>query len=184
MTALLPPNATLLERALEQATARIDDIDTNLRALWSPDDCPEQFLPWLAWALSLDSWSTDWPIEVKRERVRRALEIARKKGTAESVRSVVASFGGSVAIREWWQKDTPAVPHTFDLVLTLSAAALAGQPITAAYVDAVVNEVRRTKPVRSHFTFTQGMTGSANVGVVAVARPFVHARLHGVAAAA
>lgn len=184
MTPLLPPNSTLLERALELATARIEDINTNLRALWSPDDCPEPFLPWLAWALSLDSWSPDWPIEVKRERVRRALEIARRKGTAESVRSVVASFGGSVAIREWWQHDPPAVPHTFDLVLTLSAAALAGQPVTAAYVDAIVAEVRRTKPVRSHFTFTQGMTSAANVGLVAVARPFVYARLHGSASPA
>lgn len=184
MTALLPPNSTLLERALEQATTRIEDILTNLRALWSPDDCPEPFLPWLAWALSLDSWSPDWPIEVKRERVRRALEIARKKGTAESVRSVVASFGGSVAIREWWQKDTPSVPHTFDLVLTLSAAAMAGQPVTAAYVDAIVAEVRRAKPVRSHFTFTQGIAGAADVGVIAVARPFIYARLHGSASAA
>jgi hypothetical protein len=45
---------------------------------------------------------------IKRERVRKAIAIARRKGTAESVRSVVASFGGSVAIREWWQSEPRA----------------------------------------------------------------------------
>jgi phage tail P2-like protein len=44
---------------------------------------------------------------IKRERVRKAIAIARRKGT-ESVRSVVASFGGSVAIREWWQSEPRA----------------------------------------------------------------------------
>jgi hypothetical protein len=58
--------------------------------------------------LSLDNWSTDWPESIKRERVRKAIAIARRKGTAESVRSVVASFGGSVAIREWWQSEPGA----------------------------------------------------------------------------
>lgn len=171
---LLPPNATELERALELATARINDIDTNLRKLWSPDDCPVGLLPWLAWALSLDSWSSDWPEAIKRERVRRALDIARRKGTAQSVRSVVESFGGQVAIREWWQKTPVGEPHTFDLVLTLGSASA---PASAAFVDSVIAEVARTKPVRSHFSFTQGFAAASSVGVPAAARAVTAARL-------
>jgi hypothetical protein len=53
-----------------------------IRAVWSPDDCPLDLLPWLAWGLSLDNWSTDWPESIKRERVRKAIAIARRKGTA------------------------------------------------------------------------------------------------------
>lgn len=172
---LLPPNATNLERALELATARMADIDTNLRKLWSPNLCPVELLPWLAWALSLDSWSSNWPEAVKRERVRRALDIARRKGTAQSVRSVVESFGGQVAIREWWQKSPPGDPHTFELVLTLGSATA---PASAAFVDAVIAEVARTKPVRSHFTFTQGFAAAARIGVLAAARPVITARLN------
>lgn len=176
MTAsLLPPNATAFERALELATARIADIDANLRKLWNPDLCPADLLPWLAWALSLDSWSSSWPDAVKRERVRRALEIARRKGTTQSVRTVVESFGGQVAIREWWQKTPAGTPHTFDLVLTLGSATA---PATAAFVDAVIAEVSRTKPVRSHFTFTQGFAAASRVGVLAAARPVIAARLN------
>lgn len=171
---LLPPNATALERALEAATARMADIDTNLRKLWSPSLCPVELLPWLAWALSLDSWSSDWPEAVKRERVRRALDIARRKGTTQSVRSVVESFGGQVALKEWWQQSPPSDPHTFELVLTLGSATA---PATAAFVDAVIAEVARTKPVRSHFTFTQGLLASATSGVLTAGRVVSHVRL-------
>ncbi|MPT48045.1 MAG: phage tail protein I [Sphingobium sp.] len=175
MTTLSPPNATALDKALEAATARLLDIDTHLRAIWSPTDCPASHLPWLAWALSLDGWDSNWPATLKRERIRRAIAIARRKGTAESVRDVVKSFGGNVAIREWWQMEPRGNPYTFDLLITLSAAA--GMPVTASFVDAVINEVRRTKPVRSHFTFTQGLSADAKIGLRAVARPAIYHRL-------
>jgi phage tail P2-like protein len=114
-----------------------------IRDVWSPDDCPLDLLPWLAWGLSLDNWSTDWPESIKRERVRKAIAIARRKGTAGSVRSVVASFGGSVAIREWWQSEPRGLPHTFSLILNLDSA---GAPASAAFVDQVIAEVNRAKP--------------------------------------
>ena len=174
-TSLLPPNATTPELALEAATTRIDAIKTDIRALWSPDDCPEELLPWLAWSLSLDSWSAGWSETVKRARVRAAIAIARRKGTAESVASVVESFGGAVTLREWWQDGGTGVPHTFDLVLTL--ASMNGRAATAAFVDAVIAEVERTKPVRSHFTFTQGIATGAGLELAAFARPVTYARL-------
>ncbi len=175
MGSLLPPNASALERAIEQATARMTELPVPLRQLVNPDTCPIDLLPYLAWALSLDSWSSDWPDQVKRTRVRRAMEIARSKGTAESVRAVVESFGGGVALREWWQMTPPGEPYTFELIVTLTGAG--GTPASAAFADAVINEVRRTKPVRSHFTFTQGVSLSGQVGVIAAARPTTFRRL-------
>lgn len=175
MTSLLPPNATTLELALEAATTRLDAIATDIRALWSPDDCPEGLLPWIAWSLSLDSWSADWSEAVKRARVRAAIAIARRKGTAESVRSVVESFGGAVTLREWWEKGGSGVPHTFDLALTLSS--MNGVPATAEFVNTVIAEVERTKPVRSHFSFTQGVATRAGLELAAFARPVTYARL-------
>lgn len=178
---VLPENSTPLERGLEQAAALLLDIPTPIRSVWSPDDCPAELLPWLAWGLSLDSWSSDWPEEIKRARVRNAIPIARRKGTAESVRSVVESFGGQVAIREWWQKTPRGEPFTFDLVLNLDRA---GAPASAAFVDAVIAEVHRAKPERAHFTFTQGINAAAQIGLLAVARPLVFARINADAPAA
>jgi len=34
------------------------------------------------------------------------------------------------------------------------------------FVDDVIGEISRTKPVRSHFTFTQGMQASAGIGAL------------------
>lgn len=172
---LLPPTSTALERAVEQATARIADIPIDLPAYaWNPMICPEGHLPFMAWGLSVDEWDENWPIHIRRHRVATALEIQRRKGTVKSVRDVVASFGGGVAIREWWETIPKGEPHTFSLVLNLNQA---GAPATADFVDQVIAEVHRTKPARSHFTFTQGLTASARIGLVAVARPVISARL-------
>jgi phage tail P2-like protein len=171
---LLPPGSTALEGALEQVAAELLQIATPVRSVWSPETCPPALLPWLAWGLSIDNWSSDWPEAVKRARVRNAIPIARRKGTAESVRAAVASFGGSVAIREWWQTVPRGDPHTFALLLNLDQS---GAPASAAFVDQVIAEVIRVKPVRSHFTFTQGLSAAGSVGLIAVARPVIHARL-------
>lgn len=175
MNSLLPPNATALERRLEQVGSAVDTVPVPLRTLWNADTCPLALLPWLAWQLSIDSWKPYWPEAVKRERVRRALEIQRHKGTVESVRTVVESFGGAVELREWFQADPPGVPGTFELWLTLTGEG--GTEATAAFVDDVIAEVSRTKPVSRHFTFTQGVTAAAGIGVAAYARPAVYRRL-------
>ncbi len=172
---LLPPNTSPVERAIEGATARLSDVPVPLRQLADPDTCPLALLPYLAWALSIDTWDSDWPEAVKRNRVRQAIDIQRRKGTASSVRDVVAGFGGSLALREWWQMAPAGDPHTFALVLALEGIVPPARK--AAYVDQVIAEVRRTKPVRSHFTFTQALSATGGLQVVAAARPAVVVRL-------
>lgn len=172
---LLPPNTAPGTRAVAASLARISDVPVPLRTLWNPYTCPAALLPWLAWALSIDAWKSYWPEGVKRERVAQAIAIQRKKGTAQSVRDVVQSFGGSVQLREWWQQQPPGVPHTFDMWLTLTGQG--GAAASAQFVDDVIAEVERTKPVRSHFTFTQGLNAANKVGVFAVARAVIYRRM-------
>lgn len=121
MANLLPPNATPLERRLAETNSAISDLPVPLRALIDPDAIPARLLPWLAWHLGIDTWKDYWPEQIKRARVKAAIPIARKKGTAAAVRAVVASFGANIALREWWQMDPPGPPGTFDLVMTVSA---------------------------------------------------------------
>ncbi|KAG0740036.1 hypothetical protein G6F24_017153 [Rhizopus arrhizus] len=91
---LLPANATRAERALARArVAR--PLPVDITALWDADRCPTALLPWLAWALSVDESKPYCPDPVKRAGVRTAIAIQRRKGTAGSVRDVVAAFGGS-----------------------------------------------------------------------------------------
>ncbi|HAV51582.1 MAG TPA: phage tail protein I, partial [Brevundimonas sp.] len=41
---------------------------------------------------------------------------------------------------------------------------------TARFVEEVIDEVIRTKPVRAHFTFTQGLAAQGGLGLAAAAR--------------
>lgn len=65
---------------------------------------------------------------------------------------MVAAFGGAILLQEWWQK-TP-------------------------FVDDVIVEVRRTKPVRIHFTFTQSVNTNVAITVMTALRPVIYARLN------
>ncbi len=70
MSKLLPQNSTPLERALADAhPAQASQADA-IRALWNPETCPSELLPWLAWTLSVDDWSADWSERQKRDTVK------------------------------------------------------------------------------------------------------------------
>lgn len=169
---LLPPNTTALERHTADTIARISDVPTPLRPLWNPSTCPTELLPWLAWSLGVAAWKPYWSEKIKRERIRQAVEIHRRRGTVQSVRRVVESFGAGVALREWWQTQPAGEPHTFDLIITVRA-----DKNHAELQDDIVAEVYRVKPVRSHFTLIAGIAAGSGIGTAATARPAVYRRL-------
>ena len=175
MSELLPPNSTRTERNLATVAACISDIPSPITRLMNPDTIPAELLPWLAWHMGIDAWKDYWSEQTKRARVRSAIAIARKKGTAAAVREVVAAFGGNIALREWFQMAPPGIPGTFDIVMTVSARD--GVPPTAAYVADIIAEIDRTKPVRAHYTFTQGFGMQGKVAVAAAVRPALYCRL-------
>lgn len=170
---LLPPNATEQELAIEQSTGRVEDVPVPIKTLWNPDTCPVELLPWLAWAMSIDTWKFYWPESVKREHIRQAVALQRKKGTTASVRGVVQSFGGDIALQEWWQTIPKGVPHTFHVSLTVGSSV----PATPEYQQDIIDEITRTKPVRSHFTFDVIQSGQAGLGLQGAARPIIYRRL-------
>lgn len=172
---LLPPNSSRLERAAERSDALLYDLPMIHHTLWNPWTCPAAFLPFLAWSVSVDTWSSEWSEHIKRARIASSFPIQRRKGTAQSIADVVASFGGQVELREWWQQTPQGLPHTFDLLLTLSGQG--GQEATATFIEQVMAAVNRTKPVRSHFTFTQGVNAEAAIGILGVARVLTSTRL-------
>lgn len=110
---LLPTGSSVLEVAAARACADIENIPVPLRRLWNPDTCPVSLLPWLAWAYSVDRWDSEWPEETKREVVRAAFYIHRRKGTIGAVRRVVEPLGYVINVTEWWETRDP--PGTFRL---------------------------------------------------------------------
>lgn len=117
MAALLPGNATELERLAAQALAQIERVPVPLRTLWNPDTCPLAFLPYLAWAFSVDRWSQAWPESAKRAAIKAAYFIHAHKGTIGALRRVVEPLGYLIEVQEWWQEVPSGTPGTFRLVV-------------------------------------------------------------------
>lgn len=114
---LLPGNASELERNAAQALAQIERVPVPLRDLWSPDTCPVELLPYLAWAFSVDRWSPAWPESAKRAAIRSAYFIHSRKGTIGALRRVVEPLGYLIEVREWWEEMPAGVPGTFRLLI-------------------------------------------------------------------
>lgn len=110
---LMPPGSSLLERRLAEACSDISGIDVPLRDLWSPAKCPVWFLPYLAWAFSVDRWDESWAESVKRQVVMDAFYIHQHKGTITAMRRAVQPFGFLIRVIEWWK--TGEAPGTFRL---------------------------------------------------------------------
>lgn len=91
---LLPSNASDLEIALDQATARIGDVPVPIRDLHDPQRTPSAFMPWLAWAWSIDYWDETWSEAQKRAAIAQAYWLHRRKGTLAGVKGAVRLLAG------------------------------------------------------------------------------------------
>lgn len=92
MYSLLPPNATELERRAAAADG-IGSLPVQLRDLWNAEQCPPEFLGYLAWALSVDFWDLATTDERRRALIKGALAWHKKRGTPWAVTQALAAYG-------------------------------------------------------------------------------------------
>ncbi|MEL5513446.1 phage tail protein I [Serratia bockelmannii] len=143
MNSLLPPGSSQLERRAAEACAGISDLSVPLRDLWNPARCPVKFLPYLAWAFSVDRWDEKWTAAEKRKAVTDAFYIHRRKGTVAAIRRVIEAMGFSMSIAEWWEVADPR--GTFRLTIDVNDVGI---------TDEIVRELERligdARPVSRH----------------------------------
>lgn len=125
MTSILPPNASRVEQAVEVLALHVRDLDVPIRHLWNPQTCPSAFLPWLAWAWSVDTWRSDWPEATKRAVIAASPRVHRLKGTAAAVKAAVQAVAGtsSVEVVEWFQPGGSGEPYTARVWADITQAA-------------------------------------------------------------
>ncbi len=114
MSQLLPLNSTPLERAL--ATACDLGVDPEIiRGVADSTRCPVDFLPWLAWAMSVEGWDAAETEEQQRALIRQSIPIHKHKGTVGAIRRVLKAVGVTADYKEWTQIPG-AVPYSFELI--------------------------------------------------------------------
>jgi len=157
-TDLLPVNATKQERALALATARVGSVPVPVGELWDPATCPADLLPWLSYALHVDTWDNGWTEAQKRAIIANSYQTHRVKGSVGAVRRMANSFGTTIVIRDWFQQDPPGDPYTFTATFSVPDC----PPEQKATIIAAIESV---KPVRSvmYSDVVDNVTGSLGV---------------------
>ncbi|HBQ3194740.1 TPA: phage tail protein I [Klebsiella pneumoniae] len=158
-SSLLPPGSSALERRLAQACSGISDLNVPLRDLWNPWKCPAKFLPYLAWAFSVDSWDENWREAEKRAVISEAFWLHQRKGTVATIRRVTEKMGYSLTLEEWWRVADPA--GTFRLEVDIGEIG-----ITRPMLDELNRLINDAKPVSRHIS--QMNIASVTLGPVSV----------------
>ncbi|SXF46403.1 phage tail protein I [Klebsiella variicola] len=152
--------SSLLEQRAAAACAVISDLSVPLRDLWNPWRCPVKFLPYLAWAFSVDRWEETWSETEKRQAVSDAFWIHQRKGTVAAVRRVIETLGYSMTLQEWWEVADPA--GTFRLEIDLNDIG-----ITEPMIKELERIIGDAKPVSRHIsqlTLSTSVNGFAFIG--------------------
>lgn len=100
---LLPDTSTSLEKAMSLAMSRILEMPVPIDTLWNPQTCPAALLPWLAWAFSVDVWSSAWDEQTKRDVIAASPAVHRLKGTRGAVERAVAAVWDGAEVEEWFE---------------------------------------------------------------------------------
>ncbi|HBX7749631.1 TPA: phage tail protein I [Klebsiella pneumoniae] len=157
---LMATGSSLLEQRAAAACASISDLSVPLRDLWNPWKCPATFLPYLAWAFSVDSWDESWNEHEKRTVISESFRIHQHKGTVAAIRRVVENMGYSFSIEEWWEVADPA--GTFRLEVDVNEIG-----ITLRILDELTRLINDAKPVSRHmaqFNISTKVRGNIHVG--------------------
>ncbi|MDG4948722.1 phage tail protein I [Actinobacillus equuli subsp. haemolyticus] len=142
---LLPSNSTLLEKRAAECLQAAVKNPLIIPDLINPNRCPEQLLPYLAWAFSVDKWDEKWSEDVKRIAIKQSFYIHKHKGTISAIKRVIEPIGYLVELKEWWQETPNTEAGTFKLIVEVSENGLSEQ--TYSELVRLIDDV---KPVSRH----------------------------------
>lgn len=111
---LLPSSASTFDRQLASMGDRLKALPTELHHLWDPYRTPSDFLPFLAWAVSVDDWNTEWTESQKREVVANSKSIHERKGTIGAIEQAIQNLGYTIDIIELQRTLGQSYHHQID----------------------------------------------------------------------
>ena len=156
----LPSNATLPQRLLAATeAARADLIDPAIDELWDPLTCPAEFLPWLAWALSVDVWNEGWPEETRRKVIAASPMVHRLKGTKAAVVRALEALNLRPVITEWWEQAPNGRRGTFLIDVLVNVQIFDDEPdlLNGRIQADAIAVVRASRPKSRYFDFRLGV---------------------------
>ena len=159
---LLPNNSRPLERELATLTARIETIPAPFEQIWNADNCPADYLPFLAFAWSVDEWNDAWSIETQRSVIRNSIWVHQRKGTLGAVKRALSAMNYETSVIEWFDKSPKGAPGTFSIQVSPKGSIITD---SVRQIKAVVDAVKR---LSAHYDIYFGTTTEATIAAYAV----------------
>lgn len=145
---LLPLGSSDLEKKASECLREAVSHQITIPELINPDKCPVNLLPYLAWAFSVDRWEDAWSESFKRQTIKQAYYIHKKKGTINAIKRVVESIGHFVELKEWFKTKPMGVPGTFSLIFKVGESG-----ISEELYNELIRLIEDVKPVSRHLTY-------------------------------
>ena len=159
---LLPANSRPLERELATLTARIETIPAPFEQIWNADNCPADYLPFLAFAWSVDEWNDAWSIETQRNVIKNSVWVHQRKGTLGAVKRALAAMNYDTSVIEWFEKNPKGSPGTFSIEAHPRNGIITD---SERQIRAVVDAVKR---LSAHYDIYFGKTVNTTIAAYAV----------------
>lgn len=159
---LLPANSKPLERELATLTTRIESIDVPFDLIWDADNCPVEYLPFLAYAWSVDEWNDAWSVDNQRAVIKNSIWVHQRKGTLSAIKRALAVIDYDTNVVEWFDKTPKGNPGTFSIEVSPLTAVVTD---SIAQIRAVVDAVKR---LSAHYDIYYGTTVSAPIAAYAI----------------
>lgn len=123
------------------------------------DELPEAIIDELAWQYHVDTYSADFAVEVKRQRIRQSIAWHHKKGTPAAVIDMLSTIYASAQLEEFWEYG--GEPYHFRVTV--------GEDRTdsAQTIDDAIRVVKLSKNARSWLDgikFRRNITGTIYLG--------------------
>ena len=172
---LLPINASQLLKDLENSSLKATSLEALNRYVTNPDLAPDNILPWLAWAVSVDDWSDNWSLVVKKNVIKASINVHKKKGTIGALRSALEAFNyENITVEEWFNYGGD--PHFFRVFFDVTEPGF-----DVGILPQVQKVIDNTKNVRSHLeslkAFLSAEMGLINMGSAMISKeitPIAH----------
>jgi phage tail P2-like protein len=157
---LLPCNATYLQRVLADAShdllSEAGPLIELLNGLWNPATCRLDLLPYLAWALGVDEWDSEWDEATQRRMVAESYAIHAIKGTPAAIKRMLSLAGyGDASITEY-RRTFYNGAHAFDggiaqtdTWFAFDVSLNADETPSTHRIERIVAAIQRGKPVRA-----------------------------------
>ena len=170
MSSLLPPNATKLEKNIEQLGEKISSLPVPFVDLHRIDRCPVTHLPWLAWQHRVEYWQPEWSEPEKRNAISESESFNAQRGTRSSISSLLSTVVDNFQLKAWHELQPPQQPFTF--VVMISTQHL----LSIEQLLQVQTAIDATKSARDNYSISARIQseGSFFIGAACISGETVH----------